>query len=370
MAPGGGRSGGGRGDRQWAVLLLLLAASERLYGALLGLYPEAFRRRYGAEMRRDFAELSREGLGEGGGSELARLWGAAFSDLAVTALKERSAALPRISARATMAIVLMAVTVAVASLIKMPHYEASAYKVRLGERPIESEQWLVQTMVDIMQSRFVADEVIKRENLDTTPRTFIKNLTVEQSESTLTIELSYKSPNPLEARRVVNAVLDASWVRLRGVAPSTPDVMWWQERGALEPLEGSVSPNPLRNGLLALVSGLLVCMGLAFALPRVAASGIGRAALRATRAVGRTASGSREQAATTSLATEVAEEKELLEVLVRRGKLTVMGVALETSFTVEEADRMLLELAAQGHLEVTVEHGELLYSLWERDGLQ
>jgi hypothetical protein len=75
MAPGGGRSGGGRGDRQWAVLLLLLAASERLYGALLGLYPEAFRRRYGAEMRRDFAELSREGLGEGGGSELARLWG-------------------------------------------------------------------------------------------------------------------------------------------------------------------------------------------------------------------------------------------------------------------------------------------------------
>ncbi len=260
---------------------------------------------------------------------------------------------------------LMAVTVAVASLIKIPHYEASAYKVRLGERPIESEQRLVQTMVDIMQSRFVADEVIKGENLDTTPQTFIKNLTVEQSESTLTIELSYKSPNPLEARRVVNAVLDASWVRFQGVAPSAPNEIWWQwqERGALEPLEGSVSPNPLRNGLLALVSGLLVCMGLAFALPRVAASGIGRAALRATRAVGRTASGSRELPATTSPATEVAKEKELLEALARRGKLTVAGVALETTLTVEEADRMLSDLVAKGHLEVTVEHGRLLYSL-------
>jgi hypothetical protein len=29
-----------------------------------------------------------------------------------------------------------------------------------------------------------------------------------------------------------------------------------------------------------------------------------------------------------------------------------------------EADRMLSELAAKGHLEVTVEHGRLHYSLW------
>ncbi len=46
---------------------LLLAASERLYGALLALYPKAFRRRYASEMRRDFRELLREGLQEGAG---------------------------------------------------------------------------------------------------------------------------------------------------------------------------------------------------------------------------------------------------------------------------------------------------------------
>jgi hypothetical protein len=43
-------------------VLLLLAASAWLYGALLVLYPEAFRRRYEAEMLRDFRELMREGL--------------------------------------------------------------------------------------------------------------------------------------------------------------------------------------------------------------------------------------------------------------------------------------------------------------------
>ena len=47
----------------------------------------------------------------------------------------------------------------------------------------------------------------------------------------------------------------------------------------------------------------------------------------------------------------------------RHGKLTVAGVALETSLTVGEADRMLSALAAKGHLQVTVEHGRLLYSL-------
>ena len=35
----------------------LLVASQRLYGALLALYPKAFRRRYAVEMRRDFADL-------------------------------------------------------------------------------------------------------------------------------------------------------------------------------------------------------------------------------------------------------------------------------------------------------------------------
>jgi len=65
---------------------------------------------------------------------------------------------------------------------------------------------------------------------------------------------------------------------------------------------------------------------------------------------------------------EAAKEKELLEALGRQGALTVAGVALETSLTVAEADRMLLALAAKDHLEVRAERGRLLYFLWERNG--
>jgi hypothetical protein len=64
---------------------------------------------------------------------------------------------------------------------------------------------------------------------------------------------------------------------------------------------------------------------------------------------------------------EVLKEKELLEALVRREKLTAVEAALETSLSVEEADRMLCGLAVRGHLEVSLEHGRLVYSFWERD---
>lgn len=46
----------------------------------------------------------------------------------------------------------------------------------------------------------------------------------------------------------------------------------------------------------------------------------------------------------------------------------VDGVALETSLPVEEADRMLSELAGKGYLEVRVERGRLLYFLWKGEG--
>jgi hypothetical protein len=58
----------------------------------------------------------------------------------------------------------------------------------------------------------------------------------------------------------------------------------------------------------------------------------------------------------------------LLEALDRRGKLTAVEASLETSLSVEEANRMLFELAAKGHLEVIIEQGKLLSSLWGEHG--
>ena len=48
-------------------------------------------------------------------------------------------------------------------------------------------------------------------------------------------------------------------------------------------------------------------------------------------------------------------------------KLTAVEAALEGSLSVEEAERMLQELAAKGHLEVSIEHGKLHYALWVRE---
>ena len=58
-------------------------------------------------------------------------------------------------------------------------------------------------------------------------------------------------------------------------------------------------------------------------------------------------------------------ERELLEALHRRGELTPAQAAMETTLTVDEADKMLEDLAAKGHLDVRVRGGGLFYGLWE-----
>ena len=60
-------------------------------------------------------------------------------------------------------------------------------------------------------------------------------------------------------------------------------------------------------------------------------------------------------------------ERELLEALQRRGELSPAQAAMETSLTVNEADKMLDDLAAKGHLDVKVRGGGLFYWLWETE---
>jgi hypothetical protein len=62
-----------------------------------------------------------------------------------------------------------------------------------------------------------------------------------------------------------------------------------------------------------------------------------------------------------------ARERELLEALQSSGELTPAQAAMETSLSVNEADEMLKNLAAKGHLDVRVRGGGLFYGLWESD---
>ena len=64
---------------------------------------------------------------------------------------------------------------------------------------------------------------------------------------------------------------------------------------------------------------------------------------------------------------EESKERELLEALARHGEISPALAALETSLTVDEATRMLSDLANSGHVEVRAREGRLGYALWERD---
>ncbi|MDP8939488.1 MAG: hypothetical protein M3N10_04195 [Actinomycetota bacterium] len=59
------------------------------------------------------------------------------------------------------------------------------------------------------------------------------------------------------------------------------------------------------------------------------------------------------------------KERELLEALRDHGELSPAQVAMETSLSVAEADRMLEELSKSGYLEVRARDGGLFYALWD-----
>ncbi len=62
------------------------------------------------------------------------------------------------------------------------------------------------------------------------------------------------------------------------------------------------------------------------------------------------------------------KERELLEALAERGEITPTTAAMRTSLTVDEASKMLDELASKGHLTLQAEDGVMAYALrgWDR----
>jgi hypothetical protein len=63
------------------------------------------------------------------------------------------------------------------------------------------------------------------------------------------------------------------------------------------------------------------------------------------------------------------QERELLEAIRDGGEVSAASAAARTSLTVAEADRMLKGLAEDGHIEVRVRGGAVLYALWGAGGV-
>jgi capsular polysaccharide biosynthesis protein len=270
-------------------------------------------------------------------------------------------------------VVLAAYAVTSSGLQQTPTYEASALVlVAQGQwdgRPrhipkrIVPPQQLAQTIVHAIDSRPVAQETLLRLGLHMDPSDLLDNLTVEQVENTRFIVLTYKGTDPYKAKRIVNTLgaLSSEFAQ-RSTTLLTAKV-WEKAPVPQSPL----SPKPLRNGLLTLVIGLLLCTGSVVVLPGVGGRVAGTLGERPCRqGIGQAGVLGRRHSAPSKV--EGIKEQELLEGLGRRGKLTAVEASLESSLSVEEANRMLFDLAARGHLELTVEHGRLVYSFWGEHG--
>jgi capsular polysaccharide biosynthesis protein len=158
-----------------------------------------------------------------------------------------------------------------ASLWQTPTYEASAQvwvDQKQGDQQsnlagtVEGLQTIILTMIHAIDSRPVAEEAIRRLGLEMTPAELLDNLTIEQVESTSFIVLTYQGNDPVEATKIVNTVgqVSSELISERSAAGSQLTANVYEK--AIVP-ESPVSPDPLRNGLLAAVFGVMLGIGLA-----------------------------------------------------------------------------------------------------------
>lgn len=167
------------------------------------------------------------------------------------------------------AVVLAGAAIAV-SFASPPTYEATI-KVQVGQEggltatptDVAGLQELTETMAITVATQPVAEETIRRLNLETPPDVFLEeNLTAETVPETQIIEVSYSASEAERAREVANTVGNVFEERVSQDAGSVTVAV---VDPAVTP-EGPVSPQPLRNGLLALLIGVMLGTGLAFLL--------------------------------------------------------------------------------------------------------
>jgi capsular polysaccharide biosynthesis protein len=158
------------------------------------------------------------------------------------------------------------------SLLQTPRYEASI-RILIGQEQgitetpgdVDGLQQLTLTMTEAIGTRPVAEDVIEELSLQATPEELLENLTVEQAAETQFIEVSYQDPDPESARRIANAIGDEFSIRVSEVSSDANAItatVWEEAATPDEP----VSPNPVRNGALALLLGGVLGLGIAILL--------------------------------------------------------------------------------------------------------
>ena len=361
--------------------------SERAYRTLLRAYPKDLRREYGEEMARTFRDLRRREVERRGVRGIALLWVRTLPELVFTASKERNTMLARNFARNAYLPARPAVVTRwggflglLGGVIGMAAYYLGVY-VSL---PLSSIVLLLSVLLSTLglfglygtlattsgrPGRLAAAGAL----LATASVVSWLMLGVFWALGAIWVWMAV----PMHVATAVAVCCWFAGLLLLGVAALSTRL---PGRLRILPLTVAVLV-PVSVMLLPLFAPLgtlvtnLPFLGIAllgwFLLRSagndgLAVSGIGGSASREVSTTNREAGGTRSPLPVAS-ATDAAREKELLEALRRHGELAVTGAALETSLSIEEADRILSGLAAKGYLEVRVARGRLLYSLWEDD---
>jgi len=153
-----------------------------------------------------------------------------------------------------------------------PSYQASI-KILVGQEGDESDigsevlglQQLTATLVEAVETRPVAEGVIKELDLRVSPEEFLAKLDAEQVKGTQLVEVTYEDTSPERAKQIANTVGEVFSRQLLKFSPSEDQItatVW--EQAALP--DDPVSPNPLRNALISLIVGSMLGVGLALLL--------------------------------------------------------------------------------------------------------
>jgi len=158
------------------------------------------------------------------------------------------------------------------SLMQTQQYTASI-KVLIGQKggteptyapSLPSLDQLTFTMAEAVDSRPIAEAVVRELDLKMSPDYVLANLSATPVEGTQFIEVSYVDTNPDRARKVINAVGSTFSNEVSEISPSTNYVAatLWEPATYAAPV-GSGLLQPI---MLALVMGVIVGTGLAFVL--------------------------------------------------------------------------------------------------------
>lgn len=162
------------------------------------------------------------------------------------------------------------------SLGQTPIYQASI-QILVGQKQTNDEipsqlgsdvmglQQLTQTMAEAVDSRPVAEEVIDRLDLEMSAGELLANLSVQQTSETQFIQVDYRDPDPERARLIANTIGEVFSEQVSEISPSANAITATLWERAVTPQQ-PVSPDPVRNGLLALIAGLMLGVALAFLL--------------------------------------------------------------------------------------------------------